>query len=598
MKPLFARVWILSISIFYLTACGGGGGDNGAGAAGGAVSVNSITGFVATGAPVRDSVITATNGAVVVTARSDASGRFTLNNISQFTFPLQITATNPARPDVELRTVVLQGQRIANITPATTALTKVLDSGQITATEIVRLSRVLQNALANYILSPAAVNFFSDAAFRPDSTGIDAVFDLVQIDFDGAALVLTSKPNPTLQVSVSPAQANGPVLQRPLESESVSPSALAALVQTFDNAFRTGNLSETNLRNVMHTDFQDDQGYRVSSFAQVYNNPSLVSVSGFEILRCFADTATLFDRCQIRLGFSRPLTRFAEDFGNSNFTQVIRREFYDLEVERRDSQLNPLKLSGGYFKPFAAKVKRIDRLDQVVGANGFPAPASTVQSGAFIQAPVTPFGMQPVGFAELVNSNLVKAELVQSAPGSGTTGLFSVSKAAEGQCAATTNLLVVQPDPMAAEGANCTNVGFGNFVNGLTANSRAGEVFMDLTQRFGELNFVNRSRPVRIDSSAAVNTSDFPVLSNESLANLFEYASTPMLRSVVITLVTPPNRQSVCISTGLEPEPICVYGQRRLSLSPDQIGKAGAYLVSSEDSFGNVIQRQYQFNIF
>lgn len=596
MKPLFARIWIISISIVCLTACGGGGGDGDA-ATGDVVTVNSITGFVATGAPVRDAVITATNGAVVVTARSDASGRFTLNNISQFTFPLQLTATNPARPDLVLRTVVLQGQRIANITPATTALTKVLDSGPITASEIVRLSRVLQNALANYILSPAAVNFFSDAAFRPDSTGIDGVFDLVQIDFDGAVLVLTSKPNPALQVSVNPSQSNGPVLQRPLESESISPSALAALVQNFDNAFRTGNLSETNLLNSMHADFQDDQGFRVNNFAQVYSNPSLVSVSGFEILRCFADTTTLFDRCQIRLSFSRPLTRFAEDFGNSNFTQVIRREFYDLEVERRDSQLNPLKLSGGYFKPFAAKVKRIDRLDQVVGANGFPAPPSIVQRGAFIQAPVTPFGMQPAGFAELVNSNLVKAELVQSAQGSGSTGLFSVSKAGGGQCAETTNLLVIQPDPMASEAENCTNVGFGNFVNGLSANSRAGEVFMDLTQRVGDLNFVNRSRPVRIDSSAALNTTDFPVLNNESLANLFEYASSPMLRSVVITLSTPNDRQSVCISTGLEPEPICVYGQRRLSLSPDQIGKASAYLVSSEDNFGNVIQRRYQFNI-
>ncbi len=595
MKRMAASLWIVSFCALSVVSCGGGGGgDSGVG---GSVAVNNLTGFVATGAPVRDAVVTAGNGMVMVTARTDSAGRYTLNGISQFTFPLEVTATNPANPDQELSTVVLQGQRIANITPATTALSQVLATGQITASEIVRLSRVLQNALANYIPSPVAVNFFSDAAFRPDSTGIDAVFDLVQIAYDGASLVLSSKPNPALQVSVDPAQLNGAVLPRPLDSETVSPSAVSVLVQRFENAFRSGNLSVSNLGNVMHEDFQDDQGFRIDSFAQVYNNPGLVSVSGFEILRCFPDSATLFDRCQIRLSFSRPLTRFAEDFGNSNFTQVIRREFYDLEVERRSAQTNPLKFSGGYFKPFAAKVKRIDRITQTVGANGFPSPASAVESGAFIAAPVSPPGLQPASFGELVNSNLTKAELVQSPQGSGTTSLFAVSRAGQGQCSATTNILVIQPDPMATGGANCQNVGFGNFVNGLPANSKAGEVFMDLTQRIGQVNFVNRSKPVRIDAPAVVSGAGYPQLNNESLANLFEYASTPNLRNVVITLVTPEGRQSVCISTGLEPEPICVYGQRRLSLTPDQIGKASSYLVSAEDGFGNVIQRNYELNL-
>jgi hypothetical protein len=119
MKRMAASLWIVSFCALSVVSCGGGGGgDSGVG---GSVAVNNLTGFVATGAPVRDAVVTAGNGMVMVTARTDSAGRYTLNGISQFTFPLEVTATNPANPDQELSTVVLQGQRIANITPATTA---------------------------------------------------------------------------------------------------------------------------------------------------------------------------------------------------------------------------------------------------------------------------------------------------------------------------------------------------------------------------------------------------------------------------------------------------------------------------------------------
>ena len=152
---------------------------------------------------------------------------------------------------------------------------------------------------------------------------------------------------------------------------------------------------------------------------------------------------------------------------------------------------------------------------------------------------------------------------------------------------------MVQPDPMAVGGANCTNSGFGSFSSGLADVARAGEVVVDLTQRVGQTNFISQSRPVWLDPISSTGTGAYPVLDQESLANLFEYANTPGRRTVVITLAAPMGQQSACISTGLEPEPICVYGQRRLSLTPDQIGKAGAYLVSTEDVFGNVLQRRY-----
>lgn len=595
MKSLLASLCIVSISLLGVSACGGGGGS-GDGVSDTPVTVNSVTGFVAKGSPVRNATIRATNGAVETTTTSDASGRYTLNNIAQFNFPLTIVATDPAQPDLELQTIVLQGQRVANITPATTALSKALALGQTTAPEIVRISRVLQNALANYILGPASVNFFSDAGFRPNSTGIDEMFDLVDIDFDGNSLVLTSKPNPALQVIVDPGQTNAPVLARPAANALATPSVIATLVSTFDNAFRTGNLSVNNLRNVLHDDFQDDLGFRIDHFAQVYNNPSLVNVSGFEILRCFPDTSTVFDRCQIRLSFSRPLTRFAEDFGNSNFTQVIRREFYDLEIERRGAQVNPLKFSGGYLNPFAGKVKLIQRNTQTVGVNGFPLPNSVIENGVFIQVPASPPGLPPASFGELANSNVRAVDLVRSPQPLVSSVLFSVSRVQEGQCSEGTSILVVQPDPLGAGGEDCGNVRFGSLFNGLAANSKAGEIFMDVTQGLGQASVVNRSRPVRIDAPVDVPVSDFPVLPAESLANLNTYASTPNLRTVVITLVTPPGRQSACISSGLEPEPVCVYGQRRLSLAPEQLGKANSYLVSSEDTFGNVIQRRYTFS--
>lgn len=595
MKSFLASLCIVSISLLGISGCGGGGGS-GDGASDTQTAVNSVTGFVAKGSPVRNAMIQASNGVVIVTATSDASGRYTLNNVSQFTFPLTIVATDPEQPELQLQTVVLQGQRVANITPATTALSKALALGQTTAPEILRISRLMQNALSNYIPGSAAVNFFSDAGFRPNSTGIDEVFDLVEFDFDGSSLVLTSKPNPALQVIVNPGQANPPVLGRPAANAMATPSVIATLVNTFDNAFRTGNMSVNNLRNALHDDFQDDQGLRIDHFAQVYNNPTLVSISGFEILRCFPDTSSVFDRCQIRLNFARPLTRFAEDFGNSNFTQLIRREFYDLEVERRGAQVNPLKFSGGYLNPFAGKAKLIQRNTQVVGANGFPLPNSVIESGVFIQAPASPPGLPPASFGELANSNIRAVDLVRSPQPLVSSVLFSVSRVQQGQCSEGTSILVAQPDPLGTGGEDCGNTRFGPSFNGLASSSKAGEIFMDVTQGLGQTNIVNRSRPVRIDAPKDVPLSDFPVLPAESLANLNTYANTPNLRTVVISLATPPGKQSVCISSGLEPEPICVYGQRRFSLAPEQLGKANSYLISSEDLFGNLIQRRYTFS--
>ena len=89
---------------------------------------------------------------------------------------------------------------------------------------------------------------------------------------------------------------------------------------------------------------------------------------------------------------------------------------------------------------------------------------------------------------------------------------------------------------------------------------------------------------------------DFPALDQVSLANLRTFTNSTTLQQVAVTLVVPTGKQKVCITTELDGVPICVRATRQVNLSVDQLSKAPVYLVTAEDSAGNLYQRRYLLN--
>lgn len=286
---------------------------------------------------------------------------------------------------------------------------------------------------------------------------------------------------------------------------------------------------------------------------------------------------------------------FTEDFNNSGFTQVLGQENYDLVVERRGAQSSALKFSGGLYKPFAGSLRNIYRNVQTVGVNGVPITNNVIETGLAFIAPTSQatFGLSP---AQLANSNVQTASLIRSNI-NGVTNLFSVERVATGDCGTKTANLVINTGTYGAQGTDCGPVTTSLVTSNLFELSRTGELFMQFVESAGGAPVTSTSQPVRIQPFRSTTLAgDFPALDQVSLANLRTFTNSTTLQQVAVTLVVPTGKQKVCITTELDGVPICVRATRQVNLSVDQLSKAPVYLVTAEDSAGNLYQRRYLLN--
>ncbi|TAK96511.1 MAG: hypothetical protein EPO09_05840 [Aquabacterium sp.] len=234
-SPLMA--WVCGFAVaLALTACGGGGGGgsstssggSGSGSGGGSSISGPVTlsGVVATGTPLIGAVVTAldaTGASCGSTNTALADGTYSLVlSCSSPTLPLfvEVTGVDMGGTPVALHSVVqtvvsgVATRTIANINPLTNAVVALLmggdptpffQSGKAAATgsASVRTARwsllgssasltvasdfvktVIRSNLNDARLTNAAlVDFFSDATFSPDKTGLDAVIESLRIQF-------------------------------------------------------------------------------------------------------------------------------------------------------------------------------------------------------------------------------------------------------------------------------------------------------------------------------------------------------------------------------------------------------------------------------
>lgn len=234
-SPLMA--WVCGFAVaLALTACGGGGGGasstssggSGGGSGGGSSTSGPVTlsGVVATGTPLIGAVVTvldSTGASCGSTSTALADGTYSLVlSCSSPTLPLlmEVAGVDMAGTPVALHSVVqtvvsgVSTRTIANVNPLTNAVVALLMGGDPTpffqagkaaasGSATVRTSRwallgssasltvasdfiktVIRSNLNDARLTNAAlVDFFSDATFSPDKTGLDAVIESLRIQF-------------------------------------------------------------------------------------------------------------------------------------------------------------------------------------------------------------------------------------------------------------------------------------------------------------------------------------------------------------------------------------------------------------------------------
>ncbi|WP_179402229.1 carboxypeptidase-like regulatory domain-containing protein [Burkholderia guangdongensis] len=220
-----------------LVACGGGSNSGG----GSTPAQNaSIQGTVASGNPVANALVAATdvNGATA-SATADANGNYTLDT-TKLTAPVALVATDPTGQVSQLVTALPSlpaggSTSVANVTTLTTAIAALqtpdgnaldfvtpgapVSLSSVTSASAQKASATLDTYLGK-LLSANGVTGTFDAVSTPftaNHTGADAVIDLVQIEQQGAATYLASKlplPAGTTQgagfLTLSTAGANSP----------------------------------------------------------------------------------------------------------------------------------------------------------------------------------------------------------------------------------------------------------------------------------------------------------------------------------------------------------------------------------------------------
>jgi hypothetical protein len=211
MELLCHKKTSLTLSLIaMLTACGGGGGDRNSG------SGTAIQGTVASGNPIAQAVVTATDvNGKTATATADANGNYTLATTS-LSAPIALVATDPSGQVSPVVSVLASlpsagATSIANVTTLTSALSALLTAdgnaldfvtpgavttlGVVTAANVQKASATLNAYLSNLLAANGLTAAFDTVStpFTANHTGADAVIDLIEVVQEGSVTELVSK---------------------------------------------------------------------------------------------------------------------------------------------------------------------------------------------------------------------------------------------------------------------------------------------------------------------------------------------------------------------------------------------------------------------
>lgn len=602
------RTWLNYLGLLLLaatlTACGGGddggiaqggnagesgnggntgGGNNGGGNTGGGTGGTGglvLRGVASNGGPMADVEIIAveSNSTRGASTTTQADGSYALN-VEGLSRPLRLFATNKRTAEsFALTNVVFEGQTVANINEASHAITQAMGTTPTLAKQN-QLETVLENSLGNY-LPTNSESFVNGANYRADLTGADGTLALVRIAFVGNGILLEHRANPIQRAIIdtttaAPAPA---VLPAVANNQTLNPVELNALVRAFDAALAVNSSSAAKFDAVMHPDFQDNDGFNATEVAAASSLAAL-AVERFEILRCFADTATVQDQCLVRIMVK--FNAFEElDFGNPDFAETELANNYDVIVERRNgATVNPpLKMAGGQYRPFTATSNLQHIVQTSVQANGSRGSVSPIRSDLSL-------------YIDSANENVRSASLLRTLNNTPET-LLSLRRPNTGECNGVMNL-VRNP----ANSTDCSNQFTVSSLNNLEFDSRNGRISLGF-----EINNMAQPRQfgfVRVKRGVSVSAAFFPNLITADLQALHAYGRSNTPATALNIQLTPPTGfNEVCIAADAKEDTdrICTRETRRVSI-PNALlpARLNSYVLFTTDDEGN--QFVHRFNL-
>lgn len=597
------RSWLTKygalILVATLTACGGGGGGGTAaggnsGESGTGVDGNNggtiLRGVVSRGGPLAGIEVLAveTGSTRGARATTQTDGSFALN-VTGLNHPLRLFASNSRTPEnFALTSLAFEGQTVAHINEATHAVTQAMGSAP-TAAKLQQFNQLLQDSLTNYVGNTQG-DYFSDANYKADTTGLDGVLTLVRIAFVNNGILLESRANPSQRASINTTATNPApaLLPAVAATQTIDPVQVRNLAQNFGAALAVQSNSASKLDTVMHPDFQDNDGFTAAEVAAL-SSLTGIGVEGFEILRCFADTAETQDRCLVRMVLK--INAFEElDFGNPNFAQVEVNGQYEVIVERRSTgpDAGVLKMAGGQFRPYSANT-RLQHLAQTsVQADGSLSLLSPIRTDLElnIEAASGNVSLLPASRA----NQSVRGALLLQTQGQNTNSLLSLRRPNIGECTGVLNL-VRNP----SNSIDCSHqFTVGNLGN-LEASSRNGQLSLGI-----EINNIAGARLfpfVRVKRGASVSAANFPTLNASSLRALHAYGTAMAPPTALnIELSPPAGFNEVCIATSTDDTSpfACVRKTRQVSI-PNAVlpPRSTSYVLYTTDNEGNRFVQRY-----
>jgi hypothetical protein len=288
-KPQMANLTLCALAVATLAACGGGGSGNSTSPSVSNVATpTTLSGTVATGAPVRGANITVTDAAgKSVTATADANGNYQIP-LAGLTPPFAVFATDPSGIAPPLTSLVAaipansSAPVIANVTSLTTAAAALVTqsgnpldlantqnlSALVTPDAVNKAVQTLNSSTANILsANNLDANSFNpiSTVFTANQTGADAALDAVQIipatgSAGGLQLISIADPNSSANLALN----SGATASAALPAPSVTSASLAPLMAALTQCLGG---SSSSCSKAIDANYKD---YGFTNFAQAH----------------------------------------------------------------------------------------------------------------------------------------------------------------------------------------------------------------------------------------------------------------------------------------------------------------------------------------